>query len=71
MVQAFVTVWEEMMTFIIGLFTDISAIFWTPPAGDSGTGQLTFIGILAVIAVAISFFTYVFGVIQNFIRLRS
>lgn len=70
MVQAITTVWTEVMNWITEALTSVQDVFYT--AGiDGGTGSLTFLGILAVIGVAIGIAFLVIGVIQNFLRLRS
>ena len=69
MVQAITTVWTEIMTWITQALSSVQDVFYT--TGTGGTGELTFLGVLAVIGVAIGIVFLVIGVIQNFLRLRS
>lgn len=52
MVQAITTVWTEVMEWITTALTSVQDVFYTAGT-DGGTGSLTFLGILAVIGVAI------------------
>lgn len=69
MVQAITTVWTEIMSWITEALGSVQDVFYT--TGTGGTGELTFLGVLAVIGVAIGIVFMVIGVIQNFLRLRS
>lgn len=70
MVGAITQVWTEIMTWITTSLGSIQDVFYT--AGASGAdGELTFLGVLAVIGVAIGIAFLIIGVIQNFLRLRS
>lgn len=64
MVQAITTVWTSIMTWITTSLASVQTVFY------SGT-ELTFLGILAVISVAIGVAFLLIGVIQNFLHLRS
>lgn len=66
MLAAFVGVWTEMITFIVGLFADIQDVFW-----NSTDNSPTFVGLCVLAALAISFFSFVMGIIINAIRMRS
>lgn len=66
MLAAFVGVWTEMITFIVGLFADIQDVFW-----NSADNSPTFVGLCVLAALAISFFSFVMGIIINAIRMRS
>lgn len=58
-------VWTSMMEWISSSFAPITELFYTSEAG------LTFLGTLAVIAIGISVFFLLMGVIQNFLHLRG
>lgn len=66
MLAQFITVWTEMITFFVGLFTNIQAVFW-----NAGENEPTFVGLCTLAALAISFFSFVIGIIINAIRMRS
>lgn len=71
MVQTITTVWTAIVQFVVGLFGDISALFYTPAASDGGTGSLTFVGTLAVIMAGISLMLLVFNLIRSFVTARG
>lgn len=64
MVSAITTVWTSIMTWITQSLASVQTVFY------SGT-ELTFLGILAVISVAIGVAFLMIGVIQNFLHLRG
>lgn len=70
MVNAITSVWSEILDWIMEALASAQDVFYTVPV-DGGAGSLTFLGILAVIGLAISIVFLVIGVIQNFLRLRS
>ena len=70
MIEAITSVWSEIMAWIVEAIGSVQEVFYT--AGTSGgPGSLTFLGVLAVISVAIGIAFLVIGVIQNFLRLRG
>lgn len=70
MVQTITTVWTAIVQFVVGLFGDITALFYTP--GESGAaGSLTFVGTLAVIMAGISLMLLVFNLIRSFVSARG
>ena len=64
MVGAITTVWSEIMTWITTSLASVQTVFYADNA-------LTFLGVLAVIGVAIGVAFLVIGVIQNFLKLRG
>lgn len=64
MVSAITTVWTEIMTWITTSLASVQSVFYAENA-------LTFLGVLAVISVAIGVAFLVIGVIQNFLKLRG
>lgn len=64
---AIAEVWTDVSEWLVGHFTQIQQIFWTTT--ESGDGSLTFMGILAVIALGISIFLLVMSIIKSFLRL--
>ena len=44
------------------------ALFWTEPTTAGGSGELTFLGVLAVAGLAISIVFLVVGLIQRFLH---
>ncbi len=64
MVSAITTVWTEIMTWITTSLASVQTVFYSD-------NVLTFLGVLAVISVAIGVAFLVIGVIQNFLKLRG
>lgn len=64
-------VFDAIFTWLSTAITAIVPVFWTAPTGSEGTGTLTFLGVLALIALAISIFFLLMGLIQNFLHLRG
>ena len=64
MIAAITGVWTEVMEWIVTSLASVQAVFYAE-------GSLTFMGVLAVISVAIGITFLVIGVIQNFLRLRG
>lgn len=63
-ISAITAVFTAVMEWIITAITAVVAVFWTGEA-------LTFLGVLALIALAISIFFLLMGLIQNFLHLRG
>lgn len=53
MIGSITEVWTSVLTVLTEMLGDVQAIFYT--AGTGGEGDLTFLGVLAVISVAIEF----------------
>ena len=64
MISAITSVWSEIMTWITTSLASVQTVFYAE-------GALTFLGVLAVISVAIGVAFLVIGVIQNFLHLRG
>lgn len=64
MIGTITTVWTEVMTWITTSLASVQAVFYNENA-------LTFLGVLAVISVAIGIAFLLIGVIQNFLHLRG
>lgn len=64
MVTAITSVWTEIMTWITTSLASVQTVFYAD-------NSLTFLGVLAVISVAIGVAFLVIGVIQNFLKLRG
>lgn len=63
---AVIDVFTLMFSNIITWLTDIVDLFW-----DGSTSQLTFFGVLSVVALAISVFFLLVRVVQNFLHFRG
>ncbi len=63
-ISAITAVFTAVMSWIITAIQSVIAVFWTGEA-------LTFLGVLALIALAISIFFLLVGLIQNFLHLRG
>lgn len=70
-ITAMTAVFDAIFTWIASAITSIIPVFWVAPTGEQTTGQLTFLGVLALIALAISIFFLLMGLIQNFLHLRG
>ena len=69
-ITAMTTVFDAVFTWVKSAITSCIEVFYTAGTGDSA-GQLTFLGVLALIALAISIFFLLVGLIQNFLHLRG
>ena len=69
-ITAMTGVFDAVFNWIMTAINAVIPIFWTAGTGESG-GQLTFLGILALIGLAISIFFLLVGLIQNFLHLRG
>lgn len=58
-------VFTSIMGWIITAIQSVIGVFWDAEAG------LTFLGILAIVALGISIFFLLMGIIQSFLHLRS
>lgn len=64
MIEAITGVWTDVMEWIVSSLASVQSVFYAD-------NSLTFLGVLAVISVAIGIAFLVIGVIQNFLRLRG
>lgn len=64
MISAITGVWTDVMGWITDSLSSVQTVFYDE-------GALTFLGVLAVISVAIGIAFLVIGVIQNFLKLRG
>lgn len=69
-VTAMTTVFDAVFTWVKSAITSCIEVFYTAGAADK-PGELTFLGVLALIALAISIFFLLVGLIQNFLHLRG
>lgn len=58
-------VFTEIMQWIITAITSVVGVFWNTETG------LTFLGILAIVALGVSIFFLLMGLIQKFLHLRG
>lgn len=63
-------VFEEIGAWLVKFLQSLIPLFYDTTLNE-GAGGLTFLGVLAVIGLAISVFFLVMGVIQNFLHLRG
>ena len=66
---AIFAVFSGIGDWIIASLTDLMQIFWV--VGESGAGQLTFLGVLAVAGLGFSVVFLVIGLIQKFLHFRG
>lgn len=64
MISAITEVWTQIMTWITTSLASVQTVFYV-------NNNLTFMGVLAVISVAIGVAFLIIGVVQNFLKLRS
>ena len=69
-ITAMTGVFDAVFNWIMSAINAVIPIFWTSGSGDSA-GQLTFLGILAIVGLAISIFFLLVRLIQNFLHLRG
>lgn len=69
-ITAMTTVFDAVFKWVKTAITLCIEVFYTAGSGETG-GQLTFLGVLALIALAISIFFLLVGLIQNFLHLRG
>ncbi len=67
-ISAMTAVFDAVFTWVKSAISSVIEVFYT--TGESG-GQLTFLGVLALVALAISIFFLLVGLIQNFLHLRG
>lgn len=67
---AITEVFSAMGTWLITFINSLIPLFWTADTGET-PGSLTFLGVLAVIGLAMSVFFLVMRVIENFLHLRG
>ena len=70
MIGSITSTWTSIMEWVTESLGDIQVVFYDATA-NSGDGALTFLGVLAVISVAIGIVFLLIGVVQNFLHLRS
>lgn len=63
-IGAFTAVWAELATYLTGLFPDLIALFYAD-------GNLTFVGVMAVIMAGISIMLLVWNLIRSFFAMRG
>lgn len=64
-VNGITAVWTAISTWVIDTIPNVVEVFYTAEGG------LTFLGTLSVIALGISVFFLIMGLIQNFLHLRG
>ena len=64
MIGAITETWTAVMTWITTALASVQTVFYAE-------NNLTFLGVLAVISVAIGIAFLVIGVVQNFLKLRG
>ena len=69
-ITAMTTVFDAVFKWVKTAINACIEVFYTAGSGETG-GQLTFLGVLALVALAISIFFLLVGLIQNFLHLRG
>lgn len=70
MIGEITQVWTEIMEWITTSLGAVQTVFYAIPDGAS-EAELTFLGVLAVVGVAIGIAFLLIGVIQSFLHLRG
>lgn len=68
-ITAITTCWTAIFTWLTTSISSLVPIFYEVDA--QGEGSLTFLGVLAIIALGVSVFFLIMGLIQNFLHLRG
>ena len=68
-ITAILAIFSDIGQWIMSELNSLQAIFWT--VGEGGTGQLTFLGVLAVAGLAFSVVFLIMGIIQRFLHFRG
>lgn len=63
-ISSFVAVWTELASYLVGLFPDLIALFYAE-------GNLTFVGVMAVVTAGISLMLLVWNLIRSFFAMRG
>lgn len=66
MLAQFVSVWNEVVSFLVGLFPSIEGVFY-----NADTSNLTFVGVMAVIMAGVALILLVFNLIRSFLAMRG
>ena len=64
MIAQFVTVWNAIVDFLAGLFPTLTELFYSQ-------GELTFIGIMAIVMAGVSLILLVWNLIRSFFNMRG
>lgn len=64
-IEAFIAVWEVLIGFLVDLFPQVTALFYTAETG------LTFVGVMAVIMAGIALVLLVWNIIRSFFPMRG
>ncbi len=70
MVEAFVSVWTSIVSFVTGIFSNITSVFWDATLNENA-GGLTFVGTMAVIMAGVALLLLVFNLIRSFLVMRG
>ena len=67
-VNAITSVFSAIMTWLLGALGDGMPLFYE--ASESGGGELTFLGVLAVMALGIGVVFLIINVVKGFLKFR-
>lgn len=65
--QTIQTAITQFMATLTAAINGIVSLFWTAPVGDSGTGELTFLGTIMLIGAGVGLVYWAFYFIRNLI----
>lgn len=59
-----------VVEWLVSIFSGLVGVFYTAPSTDGGTGELTFLGVLAIVALTVGIAFIVIKWISSFITLN-
>lgn len=68
-ITAITNVFSAIIDWLVHAMPSVIEIFWT--AGADGDGELTFLGTLVLIGLAISVFFLILGILQRWLKLGA
>lgn len=63
-IQSFVSVWTQLGSFLTSIWTSLLSLFYAE-------GELTFVGVMAVIMAGIALILLAFNLIRSFFAMRG
>lgn len=65
------TIISSFATTLVSLFGDVVKIFYTAPSGSNTTGELTIVGILALMGLGTGLVIWAFNFVRRLLELRQ
>lgn len=61
---------SAVVEWLVAIFSGLISVFYTAPTTDGGTGELTFLGVMAIIALTVGIAFIVIKWISSFVTLN-